>query len=335
MYKYGVPFPRLSMDAPSKEELSVLTRINLVFRFSYTLPFVLASVCGIVCAIPYGAPWYVLVLVPAAVLFLALLVNFSNDYFDHKSGVDAKVNARKLRSRENLETSDSMRKLYWSGNQFDTGLVTEAQGRAIIVMLALVTVVLALPVIAYAGWVVIVLGLIGAFLAFFYTAPPLNLGARGLGEVSVAVAFLMMCLCSFYVASGTVTVEVALFSVMIGLVVGLMRLVDSMSANDIHLEMGEVNMSIRLGTEGTVKAIKAVVAVSYVLAAAMCCVNLIDILLFLTLPITLKMIRVINARAEHWNVAIIPFSFLFSVLTEALFIVSAVCTLAFGPVALL
>ena len=134
------------MDAPSKEELSVLTRINLVFRFSYTLPFVLASVCGIVCAIPYGAPWYVLVLVPAAVLFLALLVNFSNDYFDHKSGVDAKVNARKLRSRENLETSDSMRKLYWSGNQFDTGLVTEAQGRAIIVMLALVTVVLALPV---------------------------------------------------------------------------------------------------------------------------------------------------------------------------------------------
>lgn len=322
------------MDAPRKEDLPILTRINLIFRFSYTLPFVLASVCGVVCAVPYGVPWHILVLVPVAVLFLALLVNFSNDYFDHMSGVDAKVNAKKLRTRENLETSDSMRRLYWDGNQFDTGLVTEAQGRVVIAMLALITVVLALPVIAYAGWPVIVFGLIGAFLAFFYTAPPVNLGARGLGEVSVAVAFFMMCLCSFYVASGNVTAEVMLFSVMIGLVVGLMRLIDSMSANDIHLEMGEVNMSIRLGTEGTVKAIKAVVAVSYVIVAAMCCVNLMNVLLFLTLPVTMRMIRVIDARGEHWDVAIIPFSFLFSVLTEVLFIVSAACTLVFGPVML-
>lgn len=320
------------MDQPSKDELSMLTRVNLIFRFSYTIPFLLASVCGVVYAVPYDVPWHIMVLIPVAVLLLALFVNFSNDYFDHKSGVDKKVNDRKSRTRDNLMTSDAVKRVYWEGNQFDTGLVTERQGKAIMAALLVLIVIVALPVIAYGGWSVVVLGLIGAALAFFYTAPPVNLGARGLGEVSVAISFFMMCFCSFYVATGTLTVEILLFSVMIGIIVGLMRLIDSMSANDVHLEMHEVNMSIRLGTEGTVKAIKAAVVIAYVLAALMCYYNLLNVLLFATLLITVKMVRVIDARREHWDVAIIPFSFLFSLLTEVLFLVVTLCTMAVGPV---
>ena len=320
------------MDPPSKDELSMLTRVNLIFRFSYTIPFLLASVCGVVYAVPYDVPWHIMVLIPVAVLLLALFVNFSNDYFDHKSGVDKKVNDRKSRTRDNLMTSDAVKRVYWEGNQFDTGLVTERQGKAIMAALLVLIVIVALPVIAYGGWSVVVLGLIGAALAFFYTAPPVNLGARGLGEVSVAISFFMMCFCSFYVATGTLTVEILLFSVMIGIIVGLMRLIDSMSANDVHLEMHEVNMSIRLGTEGTVRAIKATVVIVYVLAALMCYYNLLNVLLFATLLITVKMVRVIDARREHWDVAIIPFSFLFSLLTEVLFLVVALCTMAVGPV---
>lgn len=320
------------MDPPSKDELSMLTRVNLIFRFSYTIPFLLASVCGVVYAVPYDVPWHIMVLIPVAVLLLALFVNFSNDYFDHKSGVDKKVNDRKSRTRDNLMTSDAVKRVYWEGNQFDTGLVTERQGKAIMAALLVLIVIVALPVIAYGGWSVVVLGLIGAALAFFYTAPPVNLGARGLGEVSVAISFFMMCFCSFYVATGTLTVEILLFSVMIGIIVGLMRLIDSMSANDVHLEMHEVNMSIRLGTEGTVRAIKAAVVIAYVLAALMCYYNLLNVLLFATLLITVKMVRVIDARREHWDVAIIPFSFLFSLLTEVLFLVVTLCTMAVGPV---
>ena len=320
------------MDPPSKDELSMLTRVNLIFRFSYTIPFLLASVCGVVYAVPYDVPWHIMVLIPVAVLLLALFVNFSNDYFDHKSGVDKKVNDRKSRTRDNLMTSDAVKRVYWEGNQFDTGLVTERQGKAIMAALLVLIVIVALPVIAYGGWSVVVLGLIGAALAFFYTAPPVNLGARGLGEVSVAISFFMMCFCSFYVATGTFAVEILLFSIMIGIIVGLMRLIDSMSANDVHLEMHEVNMSIRLGTEGTVRAIKATVVIAYVLAALMCYYNLLNVLLFATLLITVKMVRVIDARREHWDVAIIPFSFLFSLLTEVLFLVVTLCTMAVGPV---
>ena len=323
------------MEGPDAGELSPLRRFNLIFRFSYTLPFVLASVCGIVCAVPYGPPWHVMVLVPAAVLMMALFVNFSNDYFDHMSGIDAKVHDQRFRTQRNLMTSEALRKLYWEGNQFDTGLVSERQGRVILVCIAAATALLAVPVVLYAGWPVVVLGAIGILLAWFYTAPPVNLGARGLGEAAVGVSFFMMALCSFYVASGTVTPEMALFSVMVGLVVGLMRLVDSMSADDAHREMGEMNLSIRLGKDGTAAAIRLIAAAAYVVAAALVLFDWVNALLFLTLPLTLRMLSMVRGREEHWDVAIIPYSFGFAVLTEMLFIAASAVTLAFGHCGLL
>lgn len=323
------------MDAPDGGELSPLKKFNLIFRFSYTLPFLLASVCGVMCAVPYGPPLYVLVLIPVAVLFMALFVNFSNDYFDHKSGIDREVFDQRFRTQQNMMSSEALKGIYWEGNQFDTGLVTERQGRAIMVALALMALVASMPVVAYSGWHVLALGILGAFLAFFYTAPPINFGARGLGEVTVAVSFFLMVLCSFYIASGTVTAEIVLFSAMVGLVVGLMRLVDSMSANGAHLKMNEINLSIRLGTEGTVRAIKASVVAAYVLAALMCLFNVMDLALFLTLPLTVRMVRIIDARPEHWDVAIIPYSFGFSVLTEVLFSIVTAVTLIIGPVPLI
>jgi 1,4-dihydroxy-2-naphthoate octaprenyltransferase len=59
-----------------------------VLRIAYTLPFVLASIVGVVFALTTRTEPLISILIPITVLFLALFVNFSNDYFDHKSGVD-------------------------------------------------------------------------------------------------------------------------------------------------------------------------------------------------------------------------------------------------------
>lgn len=314
------------METPDKNELTLWRRINLIFRFSYTLPFVLASVCGIVAALPYGAPWYILVLIPVTVLFMALFVNFSNDYFDYKSGIDAKVFHDRFEVQRKLLESDALKKLYWSGNQFDTGLVTEKQGKAIMAALVVIIVILAIPILLYGGWAVLVMGAVGLFLAWAYTAPPINLGARGLGEVDVMVSFFMMCFCSFYIVAGTMTVDVALFSVMVGLIVGLMRLIDSMPANAAHREAGEINLSIRLGDRGSFLFIEGVVVFAYILVLAMCLFNAIYVILFLSLPLTSRMIRVMRSGIDHWDVEIIPYSFGFSVTSEVLFIIAAAVT---------
>lgn len=75
-----------------------MRKINLVFRFSYTLPFVLASMCGVLYAIVFNqamifnhTPTYVIISIPVATLLMAIFVNFSNDYFDHMSGIDQKL----------------------------------------------------------------------------------------------------------------------------------------------------------------------------------------------------------------------------------------------------
>ena len=59
-----------------------------VLRIAYTLPFVLSSVVGVVFALTLKQEWLIALLIPLDVFVLALFVNFSNDYYDHRSGVD-------------------------------------------------------------------------------------------------------------------------------------------------------------------------------------------------------------------------------------------------------
>lgn len=318
-------------DETKGQELTLIRRINLIFRFSYTLPFFLASLCGIVYAIPYDVPIHISLLIPFVVLLLAIMVNFSNDYFDHMSGIDKHVSEQRLTAaKESMMTSDILKKIYWEGNQFDTGLITERQGRLIMLALTVVIVVASIPVILYSGYVALIFGAIGLFITYFYTAPPINLGARGLGEISTGISFFLMCFASFYVATGTIDTEIVLFSAMIGLIVGLMRLGDSMSSHEAHIMFNERSLSVRLGLDRTIVVVKICIVIAYCLALALSAFNLLYLPLLLTLFLTTKLWKVLNAKGENWQVRAIPFFFGFSFLTEVIFIIMTLITIAFG-----
>ena len=70
---------------------------------------------------------------------------------------------------------------------------------------------------------VIILGLISLALAYFYTAPPLNLGARGLGEIDVFLSFTMMSFFSYYVIVQQFNWTMLFLSLTVGITVMLMR----------------------------------------------------------------------------------------------------------------
>jgi len=322
--------------------VSIIRRVNLIFRFSYTLPFMMASVCGSLFAwLFYEPPLHIVILMPLVVLLLAVFVNFSNDYFDHRSGVD------KIRFREKEEryratySTDSalMNKIYWEGNPFDDGLVTDKQGRMIMILILAMAGLLAIPIFAYGGWIVLVFGGVGVFISYFYTAPPLDLGARGLGEVAVGMSFFMLVFFSFYVATGTfdwhtfgytgvewniLTWEIFIFAVIVGTLVGLMRLTDSMSGQEAHIANGEKSIAVRFGLEGAAKIAKAFIVLSYMLFAVMFIMNPVYILLFLTLPLTLKVWKIMTEMKGDWTIVIPPFFFGTAFLAEILFI-AAVC----------
>jgi 1,4-dihydroxy-2-naphthoate octaprenyltransferase len=324
--------------------VSFLRRINLIFRFSYTLSFFMASVCGSLFAfLFYGPPLHIVVLIPLVVLLLAVFVNFSNDYFDHRSGVDK---IRFSQKEELMKAMDSklLKKIYWEGNPFDNGLVTDKQGKIVMALLLIMAIVLAVPIILYGGWIAVVFGVIGVFLSYFYTAPPFDLGARGLGEADVAISFFMLVFCSFFVATvdfdwgtfsltGVFDIEIFVFAAIVGTLVGLMRLTDSMSGQEAHIANGERSIPVRVGLDGAVKIAKAVMIIAYSMAAVMVYFNPVYVLLFLTLPLTLKVWKIMTLKEDNWMMRLPPFFFGTAFLAEIFFIVAVCLQYAFdiGP----
>ena len=321
--------------------VSFIRRLNLIFRFSYTLPFFMASVCGALFAfLFYAPPLHVVVLMPIVVLLLAVFVNFSNDYFDHRSGVDKMRFSEKEEMGKVLDT-ELLKKIYWEGNPFDDGLVTDEQGKIVMAALLGVSIILAIPIILYGGWIVIVFGAVGIFLSYFYTAPPLDLGARGLGELDVALSFFMLAFCSFYVATvnfdwgtfasaGAFNIEIFVFAVIIGTLVGLMRLTDSMSGQEAHIANGEKSLSVRFGLDGAVRIAQILVVFVYILVVVMVYFNPVYLLLFLTLPLILKAFKIMSEKGEQWCLKCSPFFFGTAFLTEILFIVAVIVKILFS-----
>jgi len=322
------------------KNVSFIRRLNLIFRFSYTLAFFMASVCGSLFAfLFYEPPLHIVVLMPLVVLLLAIFVNFSNDYFDHKSGVD-KIRFSEKEEMSKVLDTDLLKKIYWEGNPFDNGLVTESQGKVIMAILLGASIVLAVPILLHGGWVAAVFGVVGIFLSYYYTAPPLDLGARGLGEADVAVSFFMLVFCSFFIATisfdwgtfafaGIFDIEIFVFAVIIGTLVGLMRLTDSMSGQEAHIANGEKSISVRFGLDGAVKIAKVLTIFVYALVAVMVYFNPVYVLLFLTLPLILKAFKIMAEKGEYWCLKSSPFFFGTSFLTEIFFIAAVTVKLLF------
>jgi len=336
----------------AEKNVSLMRRINLIFRFSYTLPFFMASVCGSLFAyLFYDTPWHISILMPTVVLLLAVFVNFSNDYFDHRSGVDKSV--AEIRFKENEEAAKALdskllETIYWAGNPFDDGLVTDRQGKIVMALLIGLSVALAVPIIIHGGLVVILFGAAGIFLSYFYTAPPINMGARGLGEVNVALSFFMLVFCSFYVATvsiagadavvfsdlfgtnvltfapGIFDIAIFVFAVIIGILVGLMRLIDSLSGHEAHVANGEKNIAVRVGLDVTVKIAKTFMVLAYLLACVMVYFNPVFIILFLTLPLAAKAWKVTTEKKELWRIRAPPLFFGNAFITEILFVSAVV-----------
>ena len=269
-----------------------------VLRIAYTLPFVLASVVGVAFALTIKQEWLIAILIPLDVFILALFVNFSNDYFDHKSGVD------KVRFAENDDPEFRKeiaklfnQKIFWSGNSLDRGIITETQGKILMTVLAIIAIIIAIPIVLYAGWVAVILGMIGLTLAFFYTAPPVNLGARGLGEIDVFISFSMMAFFSFYVLVQVFSWGMLFLALTIGCAAMLMRLSDEAPGYSSHLKMGEKNLLVRFGLDKISMIESSIIILLYVFIGLAALNEPFLALLLVTIPLPLKAIE--NAKDDR------------------------------------
>ena len=284
------------------QQYSLGYKVKNVLRVAWTLPFVLSSITGVAYALTIKQEWLMAIMIPLDVLLLAMFVNLSNDYFDHKSGADKLRFTLLNQAFEEIVVKEKGGKsIYWQGNSFDRGLISDKTGKVLMVCLAIGAVVLSIPIVLYGGWIVLLLGAIAFFLSYFYTAPPLNLGARGLGEVDVLMSFAMISFFSFYVIAQQLSWPALVIGIMVGIGAMIMRIVDEMSGREAHIAAGEKDLVVRFGVDKVTNLLIGILAVMYGLAFMLSYHNLTFALLFLTLPFSAIMIRHLKNKQDKFR----------------------------------
>lgn len=112
--------------------------------------------------------------------------NVLNDWYDARNGADA-------------ANQDGLYPFTGGSRLIQNGTVSEKDTRDLALAIAMFLVPAGLLLTARTGIGVLWLGLIGLGLAWAYSAPPLQLMSRGLGEVTVAAAWFLMVVGADYV----------------------------------------------------------------------------------------------------------------------------------------
>ena len=125
----------------------------------------------------------------AFALFAHAGINVLNDYYDARSGADAANTERVFP--------------FTGGSRFiQNGVLSEAETARLGWGLLLPVVPAGLWLAAQSGIGLVALGVAGLFLGWAYTAPPLALVSRGLGEIAVAAGWLIVVAGSDFVQRG-------------------------------------------------------------------------------------------------------------------------------------
>jgi 1,4-dihydroxy-2-naphthoate octaprenyltransferase len=181
-------------------------------------------------------PWGLFVATLFAGIFLHVGANTLNDYFDWRSGTD-KIN------------NDYFLPYTGGSRSIELGLINEQALFRVGLISILLSALLGGFLAFSSGFGVLLFGLIGAFSAYYYTAPPLRLIARrGLGELAIGLNFGPLA------AAGTVyalTGRVSLIDFLIGVPIGLLTIailwINQFPDEASDRATGKINLVVTLG----------------------------------------------------------------------------------------
>jgi 1,4-dihydroxy-2-naphthoate octaprenyltransferase len=238
----SVPQSRRYLASLSEEQgREVKPRLDRFWLFLRTtrLPFLSATavpvLLGIAVAASHGSfTWWTALLTLVGAFFAHLGINVSNDVFDTLSGADdANVNPTQFSggSRVAVYGLLSVRQLVL--------LSAALFGVAGMIGLGLVWITGSLTLLA--------IGIAGILVGLAYTAPPLKLVYRGLGEIAVFCGFgPIMLLGAYVVQTGRLAWEPIVASIPVGILVALILYVNEIPDRAGDASVGKRTLPVRL-----------------------------------------------------------------------------------------
>ncbi len=201
------------------QKTSWLTNARPTSLVQSALPAVLAVVLAIG---QEGFCWWLALLAVVGVMSAHLGMNLADDYFDYK--VDM-LGDRDRVVRQGFRAMTSKYPYLADGSQ-----TLQSTLRAILFFGAVALVAGAVAVVcrrvvptmtaAYGIWPLLLVVAATLFLGVFYSASPLKLGYRGLGELVIGIIFgPLLMIGVYYAAAGTLQADVVMVSIPVGLLV--------------------------------------------------------------------------------------------------------------------
>jgi 1,4-dihydroxy-2-naphthoate octaprenyltransferase len=195
--------------------------------------------------------WLLFLLTLTGVLLLHAGTNVVNDYFDYRSGTD-RINRNKTPFNggspfvvEGILTPEEI---------YRAALAFFVAGAAVGLLLAFLATPLIIP-----------LGILGVGLGYFYTAPRVNLAARGVGEIAVGLGFGPL------VVGGTYAVQTGVLAwtpfaagFPIGLLIGLMLLINQFPDMEADGKVGKTHWVVRMGLSKAAVGYVALMTIAFV-----------------------------------------------------------------------
>jgi 1,4-dihydroxy-2-naphthoate octaprenyltransferase len=268
------------------------TQIWLLAARPKTLPAAAAPVLlGIALAYKDG----VFAFLPAlAALSGALLIqigtNLANDYYDFKHGADTRERLGPLRVTQ-------------------AGLLKPEETRLGMWVTFGVAALIGVYLVWTAGWVVVLIGLASIVAGIAYTGGPFPLGYNGLGDLFVFLFFGLVAVGgTYFVQAETVTREVMLSAVPIGLLATAILVVNNLRDIDTDKKVGKQTLAVRLGVEGTRTEFIALVAGAYLVTFLLALTGVSPpgvLLSWLSLVLTVRLVRTVRkVRGKALNEAL-------------------------------
>jgi 1,4-dihydroxy-2-naphthoate octaprenyltransferase len=220
----------------------------LLMARSYALAtrplFLTASLLAVVTGTSLG--WHSAGRLDAAAASLALLIvallhaaaNVLNDVYDELNGAD-RLNTQRIYP-------------YTGGSRFiQNGVLTLAQMRNWGLLLLSLATLLGLGLGVYRGTAILGLGMAGIGLGVLYSAPPVQLSARGLGELAVAAGFGLLPVCgAAWLQTGRFEWPVLALSIPVSCWVANILLINEVPDAPSDTAAGKRTLVVRLGLQG-------------------------------------------------------------------------------------
>jgi 1,4-dihydroxy-2-naphthoate octaprenyltransferase len=230
-----------------------------LFFLATRVPFLTATfvpiLLGAVVARLHGfSSWWLAALALIGGIAIHLGLNVANDVFDATSGADeANVNPTMF--------SGGSRMIQY-------GLVSLSFMKRVAIICYAIGIAIGIYLVATRGLGLLWIGIAGVFLSVFYTAPPLKLVHRGLGEICVALGFgPIMVLGTYYVLAQRFSFEAFWVSLPVALLIMLVLYVNQIPDKPADARAGKNTIVVRLSKGAIVNGYGLSAAAAFLLIA--------------------------------------------------------------------